>query len=199
MHRVAGQVGPVDLGGARGGIGSGVPDGVGADLVVGVVVDGVGNPPDRGDFLGWRAQGVDFRGADQVQAAAGGRGPAGGESGKVSKLGILHMTTRIPDHQTVVIVTQELDPHAEAVLGHLASWGINCVRLHPATLLRDWSMDLLIYKLAGWFRGPFVPCGRLLKQNKQPSSWRRMQCIRRMAKGYRLRVQLTIHPSHCQT
>jgi glutathione synthase/RimK-type ligase-like ATP-grasp enzyme len=50
------------------------------------------------------------------------------------------MTTRSLDRQTVVIVTQELDPHAEAVMSHLASWGINCVRLHPASLLQDWDM-----------------------------------------------------------
>jgi glutathione synthase/RimK-type ligase-like ATP-grasp enzyme len=58
------------------------------------------------------------------------------------------MITRTLDRQTVVIVTQELDPHAEAVMDHLSSWGVSCVRLHPASLLQDWAVAVDVDDLA---------------------------------------------------
>ena len=42
----------------------------------------------------------------------------------------------------VAIVTQELDPHAEAVMGHLGNLGVQCVRFHPFSLLSDWQISV---------------------------------------------------------
>ena len=96
--------------------GGGVPAGVDADLVVGVVVDGVGDVAVGVGLLDGPAQAVDLVGGDQVQAAAGGRRPAGGQAGELAGQAGVDVDDRLDDGAGGVVVGGVVD-EAVAVLG----------------------------------------------------------------------------------
>ncbi len=50
----------------------------------------------------------------------------------------------------VLIVTTELDPHADAVQDELDKRGIDYFRLHPETLLSDYEVVVRIPRVGGW-------------------------------------------------
>ena len=105
-----------DLGGPGGGAGGGIPAGIDADLVVGVVVDGVRDVAGRAGLFGGPAQAVDLVEGDQVEAAAGGGGPAGGEAGELGGLGGVDVDDRLDDGAGGVVVGGVVD-EAVAVFG----------------------------------------------------------------------------------
>lgn len=54
------------------------------------------------------------------------------------------MSTLTSKQAKIAIVTQDLDPHAEAVMDHLNCWGLECLRLHPHSLIDDWQFGINI-------------------------------------------------------
>ena len=86
-----------------------IPAGVRADLVGGVVVDRAGDVAVRVRLFHGRGPGVDLHRGDQLQAAARGRGPAGGKPAKVARVLGVDVGDRFDDRPAGHVVGRVVD------------------------------------------------------------------------------------------
>ena len=103
---------PVDPRRPRRRVRAAVPAGVDTQLVVGIVVDRVGDVAIGVRQLGGPAQGIDFHLPDQVQAAAGRRAPAAGQAAERRRLRRVYVGdpfNHCPGRRVVGRVVEEAD------------------------------------------------------------------------------------------